>query len=90
MGTTIHAWLKLVIDRMPEPLVNMGTEKAAADRVVERVVPPIAPDTMVSFQIGLSWEWNWAGCRAAIHLSATGTLDLFRISYHDTSSAQLK
>ena len=45
MGTTIHAWLKLVIDRMPEPLVNMGTEKTAADRVIERVVPPIAPDT---------------------------------------------
>ena len=45
MGTTIHAWLKLVIDRMPEPLVNMGTEKAAADRVIERVVPPIVPDT---------------------------------------------
>ena len=44
MGTTIHAWLKLVIDRMPEPLVNMGTEKTAADRVIERVVPPIAPD----------------------------------------------
>jgi len=37
VGTTIHAWLKLVIDRMPEPLVNMGTEKTAADRVKMRV-----------------------------------------------------
>ena len=42
MGTTIHAWLKLVFDRMPEPLVNMGSLPGeSADRVLCGVVPPL-------------------------------------------------
>ena len=42
VGTTIHAWLKLVIDRMPEPLVNMGSLPGeSADRVLCGVVPPL-------------------------------------------------
>ena len=43
MGTTRHAWLKLVIDRMPEPLVNMGSLLIGSPSLVirDRDDPPI-------------------------------------------------
>ena len=55
MGTTIHAWLKLVFDRMPEPLVNMGTEKTAADRVKMR------GGTLTARHYGIVPNWTEKG-----------------------------
>ena len=55
VGTTIHAWLKLVIDRMPEPLVNMGTEKTAADRVKMR------GGTLTTRHYGIVPNWTEKG-----------------------------
>ena len=71
MGTTIHAWLKLVIDRMPEPLVNMGTEKTAADRVKMR------GGTLTARHYGIVPNWTekgmvQSGCRAAVPFECDG------------------
>ena len=73
MGTTLHAWLKLVANRMPEPLVNMGTEKTAANRVFVRGGTPTARHLWYRSNLdreGDGSEW----LSAAIHLSVTVAL----------------
>ena len=96
IGTTIHAWLKLVTDRMPEPLVNMGTGKTAADRVVVRGGTHNAQHVlwyrsnrgMTGGQNPRICQQGWIGAAAGllIHLSVRPLLTY--LSYHDTNSAQ--
>ena len=72
MGTTIHAWLKLVIDRMPEPLVNMGSlHGESADRVKMR------GGTLTARHYGIVPNWtekgmDQSGCRAAVPFECNG------------------